>query len=111
MLLRGLFLLLKIDQATIDRYPNPILNLIMPYIEFRGQYEIAPKELKTVPSLLIDINDIEIRTIDNMRAISFVKSIDTNIPVTLKLEGVNFIAEDGVRNEINDIQLSPKGKS
>lgn len=111
VLLKGLFLLLKIDQATIDRYPNPILNLIMPRIEFRGLYEITPKELKTVPSLLIDINDIEIRIIDNMRAISFVKSIDTNIPVTLKLEGVNFIAEDGVRNEINDIKLSPKDKS
>lgn len=110
MLLMGLYLLLKVDQTVIDKHPMPIYNLFIPRIEFKGVYEIQPKNLSTTPYLIIDTNDIKIEIIDNKLAISFKNQIDTNIPVDMKFSSVNFIGEDGISMEIDKTELTHKDK-
>lgn len=110
MLLQGIYLLLNIDKTIIDKHMDPLYNLNMPCIEFRGFHDISPKDLSVVPYLIIDINDIKIDFPGNKMALSYTNRIDTNIPVTMELKSINFIAEQGVSMKINDIKLTPKEK-
>jgi hypothetical protein len=110
MLLEGLFLLLKVDQAVTELYPEPLYNLQMPYMEFRGLFEIAPRDLTVDPYLLIDNSSFEIKFIENQKTISIASKIDANIPDTLRLSGIYFVAEDGLKMKIDGVKTSPKNK-
>lgn len=110
MLLKGIFLLLKLRQGISEIYPEPLHNLQMPHIEYRGLYEIAPKDLVKDPFLLIDITNFEIKNVNNQKSISIAYKIDANIPDTLRLRGIYFVAEDGLRMEIDGIETNPKAK-
>jgi hypothetical protein len=82
----------------------------MPHMEYRGLFEIAPKNLTTDPYLLIEVSSFEMKYIDNQRSISIASKIDANIPDTLRLYGIYFVAEDGLRIQINRIETNPKDK-
>lgn len=107
ILLQGLFLLLKVDQTIIDMHPEPIYNLRMPYIEYRGFFEISPKDLPEVPYLIIDINSTEVKILEGKRVISVPNKIDTNIPESVKMK-MNLVSEEGISMKIQDIKLTPK---
>lgn len=110
MLLKGLFLLLELGQNISEIYPEPLHNLQMPHIEYRGLFEIAPKNLTTDPCLLIEISSFDMKYINNQKSISMVSRIDANIPDTLRLSGIYFVAEDGLRMQIDGIETNPKVK-
>lgn len=110
MLLKGIFLLLKLGQDISEIYPEPLYNLQMPHIEYRGLYEIAPKDLMKDPFLLIEIRSFEMKYINNQKSISMASRIDANIPDTLRLSGIYFVAEDGLRMQIDGIKTNPKDK-
>jgi hypothetical protein len=110
MLLKGIFLLLKLGQDISEIYPEPLYNLQMPHIEYRGLYEIAPKDLMKDPFLLIDITNFEIKTNNNQKSIFMASRIDANIPDTLRLSGIYFVAENGLRMEIDGTKTNPKVK-
>ena len=108
VLLYGLFLLLKIDKHSLKMLGEPLYNLNMPLLEFKGVFGIEPQNLDKMPMLTINLDDLEIDNKNNKRAISFRKTIDTNIPVTLKLKSINLISEVGVTMKINHIGLENK---
>jgi hypothetical protein len=110
MLLKGIFILLKLGQDILEIYPEPLHNLQMPHIEYRGLFEIAPKNLTTDPCLLIEIRSFEMKYINNQKSISMASRIDANIPDTLRLSGIYFVAEDGLRMQIDGIKTNPKDK-
>lgn len=110
MLLKGIFLLLKLGQDISDVYPEPLHNLQMPHIEYRGLFEIAPKDLLKDPYLLIEVSGFEMKYINNQKSISIASKIDANIPDILRLSGIYFVAEDGLRMEIDSVNISPKTK-
>lgn len=108
MLAKGLFIILEMGINTIEKHPNPVYNLIMPRLEFRGKYNIAPSDLTIIPSLIIKDDDIRVKIENGKCAVSFLNRVDTNIPLSLELYGINFIAENGVSMVIDDIKLTPK---
>ena len=77
-------------------------------MEFKGYYEIPPRDLSTDPFLIIDNSDIKINIVNNAVALDFVNNIDTNIPINMKLEEVTFVGEQGTRMEIKKTELIPK---
>lgn len=110
MLIKGLFIILEMGINAIEKHPNPVYNLIMPRLEFRGKYNIAPRDLTILPSLVVNDENIIFRIENGKCAVSFLNRVNANIPVSLELNGINFIAENGVSMVIDDIKLTPKSE-
>lgn len=108
MLRKGLLLLIgRLDDiAGFD--PAPIYNFHSPRLEFRGKYQIPPRDLTTLPYLIVDSNNIKIIQSGNNRSIEFENSIDTNINSTVSFESITMITEANIRIEYLGHKLEPK---
>jgi len=105
-LLSAIYLTLDLDLKEPDSYPKPIYNIHQPHVEFRGEYKISPRDLPTIPMILINTEDIKVSNIDGKRQILLVDKIENNIVVDMTIE-MTFVSEEGIDISM-DVKPVPK---
>jgi len=108
-LLKAIFLSLDLNLNEIDSYPKPIYNIHQPYVEFRGEYKISPKDLPTIPLILFDSQNIKVSHVDGKREITLVDSLNTNVTVDMTIE-MTFVSEQGVEINLVDVKTVPNSR-
>ncbi|NLN49102.1 MAG: hypothetical protein GX154_08515 [Clostridiales bacterium] len=107
ILLKGIYLALSLDVKEVQEGPEPIYNIHQPRIEFRGQYKIPPKDLPTIPLILIKNENIKATIVDGKRVFSFVDNIDSNINADMTIQ-MTFVTEKGVEANLENVKTVPK---